>query len=71
MEATTKTYGPQKFHSLQQAVDFARKDSQEKETALFVIRDIQQECYYVDDDALIRSFEKLVATFDNGKRIYD
>ena len=70
MEATT-TYQPVKFFDLEQALDFARKESQAKKDAFFVIYDYQLKCWFVDDSSFTRSFEKLEATFDGGKRIYD
>lgn len=55
---------------LESALGKAKKISKNECNVIYVIKsfdeDCQDEMYYIDDNGLIRSWEELIATFDNG-----
>ncbi|PWN62401.1 hypothetical protein C1631_022820 [Chryseobacterium phosphatilyticum] len=62
-----------KENELSVALEKAKKISKNTCSVMFVIKSIDKETddevYYIDDNGLIRSWELLIATFDNGIRI--
>ena len=71
MENLAIGFEPAKFTNLEKALLFARTDSKESHEARFVIKDIEDEVYFVDDKTSLRTYEELVTTFDEGKRVDD
>lgn len=61
-----------KFSELDEALKEAKKLSNKNSIVLHVIKSINEEneqVYYVDENGLIRVWEELIATFENGARI--
>lgn len=61
-----------KENELSVALDKAKKQSKNYCSMFFVIKSIDQETdedvYYIDDNGLIRTWEELIAIFENGIR---
>ena len=53
-----------KFKTLKEANECARTKSLEEKKTLYVIQ--SNECYYVDSDSFLRSWEKLIGTYILG-----
>lgn len=61
-----------KFPELDEALKEAKKLSNKNSIVLHVIKSINDEneqVYYVDENGLIRVWEELIATFENGVKI--
>ncbi|REC39838.1 hypothetical protein [Chryseobacterium sp. 5_R23647] len=61
-----------KENELSAALDKAKKQSKNDCSYLFVIKsldpDTDEDVYYIDDNGLIRTWEELIAIFENGIR---
>ena len=60
------------FPELDEALKEAKKLSNKNSIVLHVIKSINDEneqVYYVDENGLIRVWEELIATFENGVKI--
>ena len=60
------------FSELDEALKEAKKLSNKNSIVLHVIKSINDEneqVYYVDENGLIRVWEELIATFENGVKI--
>ena len=60
------------FPELDEALKEAKKLSNKSSIVLHVIKSINDEneqVYYVDENGLIRVWEELIATFENGVKI--
>ena len=60
------------FQELDEALKEAKKLSNNNSIVLHVIKSINDEneqVYYVDENGLIRVWEELIATFENGVKI--
>lgn len=60
------------FQELDEALKEAKKLSNKNSIVLHVIKSINDEneqVYYVDENGLIRVWEELIATFENGVKI--
>lgn len=60
------------FSELDEALKEAKKLSNKNSLLLHVIKSINDEneqVYYVDENGLIRVWEELIATFENGVKI--
>ena len=60
------------FPELDEALKEAKKLSNKNSIVLHVIKSINDETeqvYYVDENGLIRVWEELIATFENGVKI--
>lgn len=61
-----------KFSELDEALKEAKKLSNKNSIVIHVIKSINDEneqFYYVDENGLVRVWEELIATFENGAKI--
>ncbi len=60
------------FQNLDEALNFAEKKSESDNTVLYVIKSLNEKnerVFYVDTNGFVRSWEIMISTYENGKKI--